>query len=145
VPTEPITGLGVRGRGARALAVALVAAAAYARWRPFRVEVVGGSMRPALEPGEWAIAVRARPPRRGNVVVLEHPERPGFELVKRVTAIDGDAMPAGRSLEAETIWVEGDASDASTDSRAFGPVRLDGVRGRVVAVYHPWRRARRVH
>jgi len=144
MPTEPITGLGVRGRGARALAVALAATAAYARWRPFRVEVVGGSMRPALEPGEWAIAVRVRTPRRGHVVVLEHPERAGFELVKRVIAIVRDVMPDGRTLDTGTFWVEGDASDASTDSRAFGPVRLEAVRGRVVAVYHPWRRARRV-
>jgi signal peptidase I len=144
VPIEPITGLGVRGRGAPALVVALAAAAAYWRWRPFRVAVVGGSMRPALEPNEWAIAVRARTPRRGDVVVLEHPERPGLELVKRVTAIAGDAMPAGRALDPGTLWIEGDASDASTDSRSFGPVRLEAVRGRVVTVYHPWRRARRV-
>jgi signal peptidase I len=144
VPIEPITGLDVRGRGARALVVALAVAAAYVRWRPFRLEVVGGSMRPALEPGEWAIAVHARSPRRGDVLVLGHPERPAFELVKRVTATAGDLARDGRTLEGGTIWVEGDASDASTDSRAFGPVALDAVRGRVVAVFHPWRRARRV-
>ena len=101
-------------------------------------------MRPVLEPGEWAIAVRARTPRRGDVVVLEHPDRPGFDLVKRVTATVAGPPPARRTLEAGTIWVEGDAPDASTDSGAFGPVRLDALRGRVVAVYHPWRRARRV-
>ena len=124
--------------------VALAVAGAHVRWRLFRVEVVGGSMRPALEPDEWAIAVRTRTPRRGDVVVLVHPERPGFELVKRVTAIAGDVAPDGRTLDAGTIWVEGDASDASTDSRAFGPVGIGTLRGRVVAVYHPWRRARRV-
>jgi nickel-type superoxide dismutase maturation protease len=116
-------------------AVALVAAAvALARWRPFRVEVVGGSMRPALEPGEWAIAVRAGAAAPGVVVVLEHPERPGFELVKRLI----DVAPGG------ALWVEGDAEDASTDSRTFGAVAPGQLVGRVVLVYHPWRRARLV-
>ena len=138
MPTEPTTGLGVRGRGAPALGAAAAAALAVAWWRPFRVEIAGGSMRPTLEPGDWAIAVRSRAPRLGDVVVLEHPERPGFELVKRVVA-----APGGRAIGG-AIWVEGDDPDASSDSRAFGAVAVASVRGRVVAVYHPLRRARLV-
>ena len=116
------------------LGAAIAAALAYAWWRPFRVEVDGGSMRPTLRPGEWAIAVRTRLPRPGAVVVLEHPERPGLELVKRVLA----AAPNG------AVWVEGDDPPASTDSRAFGSVSRGSIGGRVLAVYHPWRRARLV-
>ncbi|MEX2421084.1 MAG: S26 family signal peptidase, partial [Actinomycetota bacterium] len=73
------------------LAVAVVAYA-FAWWRPFRVEVTGASMRPTLEPGDWALGVAAgrRGLRRGDVVVLEHPERPGFEVVKRIRGIAGD-------------------------------------------------------
>ena len=40
------------------------------------VEVAGASMRPTLEPGDWALAFRARRVHRGDVVVVEHPERP---------------------------------------------------------------------
>jgi signal peptidase I len=111
------------------------------RWRPFRVEIVGGSMRPTLEPGEWALAHVASRYGRGDVVVLEHPERPGFELVKRIIAAPGGMAPDGRVLHDGEFWVEGDA-DASTDSRVFGPVQGSAFVGRVRLVYAPLERRR---
>ena len=66
-------------------------------------------------------------------MVVEHPERPGFELVKRVAA----ARDGG-------WWLRGDAPEASTDSRHFGVVAREAILGRVVAVYWPARRARLV-
>ena len=106
------------------------------RRRPFRVEIRGASMEPALRDGEWALAIRKRL-RAGAVVVVEHPERPGFELVKRIVAAPGDAV-GSRRLGAKDWWVEGDRADASTDSRAFGPVGTSAIRGTVVLVYAPW-------
>ncbi|MDP9295751.1 MAG: S26 family signal peptidase [Actinomycetota bacterium] len=94
-------------------------------------------MEPSLSNGEWAIAMHRRP-RVGSVVVVEHPERAGLELVKRVVAAPGDAV-AGRRLGAGEWWVEGDASETSTDSRSFGPVSGSAIRGQVVLVYSPWR------
>jgi signal peptidase I len=134
----------LRARRKTLVALAIVAGTGYAllRWRPFRVEIAGGSMRPALEPGEWALAVALVRVRRGGVVVLEHPGRPGFEVVKRIVAIPGDLAPDGRVLEGDEYWVEGDASEASTDSRAFGPVARSSLRGAVRLVYWPperWR------
>jgi nickel-type superoxide dismutase maturation protease len=120
----------------------VAAAWGFVRWKPFRVEIVGSSMRPALEPGEWALAVVAASYRRGDVVVLEHPERPGFELVKRVIAVPGDLAPDGRVLDADRFWLEGDAADASTDSRTFGAVGRASLVGRVRLVYHPFERRR---
>jgi signal peptidase I len=117
---------------------------AFLRWRPFRVEVRGDSMRPTLEPGDWAIAVATSSVGRGAVVVVEHPDRPGYEMVKRVVALPGDLAPDGRVLDADTFWVEGDAADASTDSRTFGPVDRSSVRGRVRLVYWPPYRRRLV-
>lgn len=105
--------------------------------------VAGSSMAPALEPGDWALAVVARrDPRRGSVVVVEHPERPGFEIVKRVVAVAGDVAPGGRALADGELWVQGDAPDGSTDSRHFGVVRRDQVRGSIVLVYWPAARRR---
>lgn len=101
-------------------------------------------MRPALEPGDWAIAVARARVRRGDVLVVEHPERPGFEIVKRVTAVEGDPTPAGYTLGEGEIWVEGDSPDGSTDSRHFGPVRSDRVRGRIRLVWWPPGRVRAV-
>jgi type IV secretory pathway protease TraF len=125
------------------VALFVAVAAALARWRPSRVEIVGGSMRPSLEPGEWALVISA-PVRRGDVVVLEHPDRAGFELVKRVLAVAGEPSPTGFILEPDTVWVQGDARDASTDSRSFGAVPVAAVRGRVVLVYHPFARRRAI-
>ncbi len=63
-------------------------------------------------------------------------------MVKRVTAVGGDVAPDGRVLEAGEVWVEGDSPDASTDSRAFGPVRGGQLKGSVRLVYWPPRRRR---
>ncbi|MEX1045898.1 MAG: S26 family signal peptidase [Actinomycetota bacterium] len=120
----------------------VVAAAAWlvAKLRPFRVEVEGRSMGPALEPGDWAVALRYQDPRAGEVVVVEHPHRPGYEMVKRLTAGPGGKVD-GRVLDADEWWIEGDAG-ASTDSRGFGPVSRTAIRGRVKAVYWPFERIR---
>jgi nickel-type superoxide dismutase maturation protease len=114
------------------------------RFRPYRVEIAGPSMSPTLEPGDWALAVAARRVRRGDVVVLEHPERPGFELVKRVVAVEGDATPDGRILGRGQYWVEGDDPAASTDSRGFGPISRTQLKATVRLVYWPPSRRRLV-
>ncbi|HEY2803640.1 MAG TPA: signal peptidase I [Actinomycetota bacterium] len=126
-----------RGSGTRWALLALALAAWFLlRRRPFRVEIRGGSMEPTLHDGEWAVAVRRRV-RVGDVVVVEHPERRGFELVKRIVAAPGDAVH-GRPLAEGEWWVEGDRADASTDSRSFGSVPRSSIRGTVVLVYAPW-------
>ena len=97
-------------------------------------------MRPTLEPGDWALALgtaRRRPPRVGDIVVLEHPDRPGFELVKRVTMVRNPS-----TSDVSELWVEGDDPASSTDSRHFGPVDGTRVRGRLVLVWWPPSRRR---
>lgn len=101
------------------------------------MEVKGPSMAPALLPGDWALAVKPGRPRRGDVVVVEHPERPGFEMVKRLTAVPGDLAPGERTLGPDEWWVEGDDPERSTDSRHFGPVGFGAIIARVRLVYWP--------
>jgi signal peptidase I len=125
-----------------AVASTAVAAYTFVRWRPFRVEISGGSMRPALEPGEWALATPASRFRRGDVVVVEHPQREGFEMVKRVIGVPGDRAPNAEVLGEGEFWVQGDSPDASTDSRSFGPVRREHLKARVRLVYWPLQRRR---
>jgi nickel-type superoxide dismutase maturation protease len=122
----------------RFLAAAWIAVA-WLRWRPFRVAVEGQSMAPALEPGDWVVAVRTGsiPPR--SIVVVEHPDRPGFEMVKRLTGVPGDTLGA-LVLEDDQYWVIGDRPEASTDSRWFGPVGGAAIRGTVVFRYWPLER-----
>ncbi len=98
-----------------------------------RVEVAGRSMEPGLLPGDRVLVVRrpwgkALGPRVGDVVALHDPRRPARLLVKRVSMVEG---------RTGMVEVTGDARDASTDSRAFGPVPMSLVVGRVVYRYGP--------
>jgi nickel-type superoxide dismutase maturation protease len=108
------------------------------RWRPFRVEVEGDSMAPTLRPGEYLVAVRSHRVVGGSLVVVEHPGRPGYEMVKRVAATPGERV-ADRVLGPDEYWVVGDNEDGSTDSRTFGPLSAEALRGRVVFRYWPLR------
>jgi len=93
------------------------------------VVVDGDSMQPALSPGDRLLVIRLRP-RVGDVVALRHRDR---TIVKRVAAIDGDA-----------VTVLGDNVDGSTDSRTFGPVPRTSLLGRAVYRYAPAARSGRV-
>ena len=48
-------------------------------------------------------------------------------------------------LGSDEFWLEGDRAESSTDSRHFGPVRLEHLRAKVLLVYWPTERRRRVH
>jgi nickel-type superoxide dismutase maturation protease len=110
--------------------------------RPFRVAIEGASMAPTLLPGDWALAAAGIRVRRGDVVVVEHPARPGYEMVKRLTAMPGENVGADRLLGPDEYWVEGDDPNASTDSRRFGPVRREALRAKVLLIYWPPSRRR---
>ena len=93
------------------------------------VAVAGGSMAPTLRAGDWVLVRRSSRVDVGDVVVLEHPHRPGLLMVKRVAEVRADGY-----------YLLGDAPDASTDSRHFGAVRE--VFGPVVWRVRPWGRVR---
>ncbi len=99
-------------------------------------------MAPTLEPGDWAVAVPARRVHSGDIVVIEHPKEEGLEMVKRIVAGPSALTPDGRLLGPGEFWVEGDDPAHSTDSRDFGPIGRDRIRGRVRLIYWPARRRR---
>ena len=108
-------------------ALATIGAAAVAGGRWFdMVEVRGHSMAPALLPGDRllveALSYRRRTPHSGEIVLAADPRGRSRELVKRIGLVDAS------SGSAELI---GDAPEASTDSRTFGPVELGELRWRV--------------
>ena len=82
------------------------------------VRIVGPSMEPALRNGDWWIVRPARRISPGHVVAFPHPGRPELLVVKRVVRREGDGW-----------WVEGDDPGTSEDSRAFGAVPDDSIRG----------------
>ncbi|HSL10649.1 MAG TPA: nickel-type superoxide dismutase maturation protease [Actinomycetota bacterium] len=118
----------------------MAAGVVFLRWRPSRVRIDGASMLPTLFPDDWALVVTPRRYAVGDVVVVEHPARPGYEMVKRVRGGPGDAID-GRRLADDEWWVQGDRSDASTDSRHYGPVTTSLLKGKLVLLY--WPKARR--
>jgi nickel-type superoxide dismutase maturation protease len=115
--------------GVAALAAAVACLLTWWRWRPFRVAVEGDSMEPSFRAGDRLFATRPGRVRPGDVVVAEHPSRPGFELIKRVRYGPGDLSPDGTTLGDDGYWIEGDRPERSTDSRQFGPIRRAGIRG----------------
>ena len=100
-------------------------------------------MAPTLAPGDWAMTIPPHHPKAGDVVVVEHPGRPNYEMVKRLTAGPGDLV-GERTLGDDEWWIEGDFAEASTDSRQFGPVTSERLKARVVLVYWPADRRRRL-
>lgn len=80
-------------------------------------------MEPTLVEGQGLVATgygRARP---GQVRCFEHPQRPGFWLVKRVSAVHPDG----------SMTVSSD-NPAGVDSREFGAVPVAGSYRVLVAV-----------
>ena len=100
-------------------------AVASGRWRTpvRRVLVQGPSMAPALRDGDQLLAwMFAQPrPRAGDVVVAELPGGRGLG-VKRIRVVRPDGA----------VWLEGDNPFGSTDSRQFGPLPAESLRGRVL-------------
>jgi signal peptidase I len=122
-------------------AVGVIAGAVFAA-RLTRYEIAENSMRPTLSPGDWVLGLR-RPQRiaAGDIVVLDLPGRPGFEIVKRVAAVGGDALetPDGpRTVGTDEVWVLGDDPAAgSVDSRHFGPVGRSSIQAKLIWRYQP--------
>jgi nickel-type superoxide dismutase maturation protease len=120
-----------------------VAGWTFLRHRPARVAIEGPSMAPTLFPGDWVIVVPQHTYRRRAVVVVEHPGRPGYEIIKRLVALPGDRV-GERALAPDEFWVEGDGP-ASTDSRHFGPVTRAELKARAIFVYRPRERRGLIH
>lgn len=99
-----------------------------------RYVVDGTSMEPAFRPGDRVLvsrlAYRRRAPRAGEVVVLRDPERRGHVLLKRI-AKPPDAVAPGASH----LYVLGDNTAESRDSRAFGTVHRDEIIGKAWLKY----------
>lgn len=89
------------------------------------------SMEPTLSEGDRLLVdprayLRAAPV-AGELVALWDPERPRSRLVKRV----GAAPIPGASAAVPAVFLVGDNLAHSRDSRAFGPVPLTSLIGKV--------------
>ena len=117
--------------------VVLAAVVAFGAWlyrRFVRYEVAGESMFPTYQHGDWLIADRGaysyRLPHPGDAVLAYDPDEPTRTLPKRVVRVDLHGL----------VWLEGDNTAFSRDSREFGPLPVSTVIGKVRFRYWPLRR-----
>jgi len=90
------------------------------------VRVVGQSMEPTVRNGQWWIVRTGSALNPGDVVLMQHPQRPNLDVVKRLHHRDGEGW-----------WVLGDNPEMSDDSRNFGLVPENSILGRLVVRYWP--------
>ncbi len=92
-----------------------------------RFRVTGHSMQPLLQPGSEILinphAYRQSPPQINDLVVVTHPHKSNLEIVKRIVAIRED----------NSYFIQGDNLSYSTDSRNFGTVAFNLIRGKVTS------------
>ena len=147
---------------AAAFAVVGIAAAA---GRLRRFAIVDGSMRPALEPNDWVVALRRgdKELRRGDIVVFADPDHPDRNLVKRVVGLPDERIEIGNGqvhvdgavlaepwangptwpvdlweIPPDSVFVLGDDRSASSrDSRTIGPVPVSSIGWIVTTRYWP--------
>ena len=89
----------------------------------FRYIVEGNSMFPTMVDGEEVLVDRKAKVVVGDIVVAKHPTEQTTELVKRVERIN----------ERGHYFLVGDNPEDSNDSRHFGAVSLEYIRGKVIS------------
>ena len=110
----------------------------------------GPSMEPTLNANSDLVLLDRVSPRlgriaTGDIVVADSPTRPGETVCKRVSAVAGERIPGSFFADVVPpgcVWLLGDNRRNSTDSRIYGPVPTDIVKGRVVLRVWPLDQAR---
>lgn len=87
------------------------------------------------------------PLQRGTLVTSISPTDPTHQVLKRVIGIESDSVYLDGSgggtkgwvtIPKGHVWLEGDNSGNSIDSREYGPVPKGLLRGRVIARVRGW-------
>lgn len=96
---------------------------------PRRFIVADRSMEPTLVHGQGLLALPSDRAAVGQLRCVQHPDRPGFWLVKRVDEVHADGTMSVRS---------DNGTVATADSRSFGPVPVAGSYRVVVRIPPRW-------
>ncbi|XP_032677289.1 mitochondrial inner membrane protease subunit 1-like [Odontomachus brunneus] len=104
---------------------------------------------PSMEPTLYAndilfverISVRLQRLNKGDIVISKCPYNPKENICKRIVGLPGDKIRNGLSVTTVPyghMWLEGDNSSNSTDSRIYGPVPQGLLRGRALCKIFPF-------
>lgn len=104
--------------------------------------VVTGSMKPAVLPGDYVVVdktyYRHNPPNKGEVILYRDPDDRSKLYIKRIAGLPGDTMRISSGdvvVPHGHVFVLGDNSEHSDDSRHYGPVPLSDMLGKARLVY----------
>lgn len=132
--------------------------------QPHRVK--GDSMMPNFVDGELLltekVSYRVSKPQRGDVIVFRAPTARNLDFIKRIIGLPGETIKVedgsvfvneekidenyikvpsegnnNWKLAEDQYFVMGDNRGSSSDSRVFGPINKDSMRGRAWFVYWP--------
>ncbi|KAL0839786.1 hypothetical protein ABMA28_016421 [Loxostege sticticalis] len=106
----------------------------------------GPSMEPTLESNNILFTEHVTPRmqrlRRGDIVIAKSPSNPKQNICKRIVGLPGDKVRGHFPKRSQIVprghvWLEGDNSSNSADSRVYGPVPQGLIRSRVVCRVWP--------
>lgn len=86
------------------------------------VRVSGRSMEPTLADNEIVLVGKVVKPKPGDIVLVDHPYKKSIRVLKRIVRVDD----SGR------FELLGDNPQESTDSRTFGSVPIEYIKGKAV-------------
>ena len=103
----------------------------------------GPSMEPTLYSDDVLIieriSIRLQKLKKGDIIIAKCPSKPKQHICKRVVGLPGDKVQNGITVPNGHVWLEGDNSNNSTDSRVYGPVPQGLLRGRALCKILPLR------
>lgn len=131
------------------------------------------SMLPTLEVNDYLIAKRTNTFNRGDIVIFHPPHKDDTAYVKRLVGLPGDDIQIGQNqikvngkpapfyppslsvenlgpelnlkLKDDEVFLLGDNLGNSSDSRVFGPVKINRLFARPFKRYWPWKRRGRLN
>jgi nickel-type superoxide dismutase maturation protease len=88
--------------------------------------VQGESMAPSYHSGDLVLIRKSRKAKRNNIAIAHRPDKEDLLIIKRVITITNNGY-----------WLQGDNSEYSDDSRLFGEVPKELIKGVVLFKYWP--------
>ncbi|CAG9762762.1 unnamed protein product [Ceutorhynchus assimilis] len=105
----------------------------------------GPSMEPTIASDDILftehVSVLTQSMKRGDIVIAKCPTNPKQQICKRIAALPGEKIKTGFAsyefVPLGHVWLEGDNSSNSTDSRSYGPVPIGLIRSKAVCKIWP--------